>query len=249
MAKRQDNAEIKKTIRRLVAKGMTDGRIADALGEDRRRVSQFRRRMHLACNGQRNYRPCDLGFLREHYRELPTPEIAARLGRTVTSVYQAAARLGLMRPTPRLVDRPGLVDRLKALHGRGWSYGEIGRDLKVDRHHVASLCRKLGLPDHGWTEHMRANVRRKTAEQLRKAGLPSIGYLRVAAFRTYARDRGWPEDLKKRQVQILELLWANGPMTRDELGKALGLKKKARPIYGGRIGYWYPMHCNNAGHY
>ena len=49
-------------------------------------------------------------------------------------------------------------------------------------------------------------------------------------------------------MQILELLWQRGPVTREEIGAALGLRKIARRIGNGRISYWYPMHCNTPGH-
>lgn len=79
--------------------------------------------------------------------------------------------------------------------------------------------------------------------------LPSLARIRVEAFKKYARNHGWPEDLKKRQVQILELLWNNGPMTREEIGKALGSKKAAHRSYpGANVTYVYPMMCNKPGH-
>ncbi|HUX16239.1 MAG TPA: hypothetical protein VMW52_07180 [Phycisphaerae bacterium] len=251
MRRRRPSSQIallKAGIRRMHAEGNTDAQMAAVIDVDRRIVQEFRRRMGLVANGGRMYRPEELAVVRAEYGRTPTPALAKKLGRTVTSIYQTAARLHLVRPTPRLEKRPGLIERLRARHAEGWSDAEIGREVGTDRHHFGKLRRKLGLAANVWSEHLRERVRRNTAEQLRKAGLPSIGYLRVEAFKKYARDRGWPEDLKPRQVQILELLWDRGPMTREEIGRALGMTPKPRKTSKGGISYWYPMHCNTPGH-
>jgi len=244
-------ARLKADIRKLHARGYTDAEIAAALGQDRQRICQFRARMGLPCNEAREkYSPEEYDILRAEYGRVPAAALAKRFGRTRTSIYKVAARLGLNKSRSRLENRPGLVATLSARHAEGWSDAEIGRELGVDRHHVGALRKRIGLPPNTWSQHLRDRVRAKTAEQLAKAGLPNIGYLRVEAFKKFARDRGWPEDLKKRQVQILELLWKNGPMTREEICLALGLRKNARSrkFSDGSVGYWYPMHCNTIGH-
>jgi len=241
-------AFLKASVQRMHAKGKTDAEMATAIGVERRLVCQCRHRMGLPTNGSRMYTPEQLAILRAEYGRASCADLAGRLGRTITSIYQAAVRLGLAKTSPKLASRPGVVETLRARHAEGWSDAEIGREVGADRHHVGVLRKKLGLPPNTWSTHLRDRVRAKTAEQLCRAGLPSIGHLRVEAFKKYARDRGWPEDLKKRQVQILELLWQNGPMTREEIGGRLGMTKKARKLANGKIGYWYPMHCNTPGH-
>ena len=242
------NTKIRSRIKALHAEGLTDRQIADTLGLLRCRVSQFRRRMDLPINGSKRYSQADLDYIRDNYGMIATAAIAARLGRSITLIYQAAARLGLCKCCPRLVNRPGLVETLKARHAAGWSDSEISRELHTDRHHIANLRRRLGLADLHWTEHRRQRVREKTAEQLREAGVASLGQLRVEVFHKRAREQGWPEDLKPRQVEILNLLWDNGPMTREELGRRMGMRKKGRTLPSGRIGYWFPMHHNTPGH-
>jgi hypothetical protein len=172
---------------------------------------------------------------------VPTARLAKSLNRSITSICRAADRLGLQTKHPHLMNRPGFVDRVRQLHSQGWSDAEIAVELEVERHSIGDLRKKLGLLSNRFSEHLRDRVRKNTAEQLRKAGLPSIGHLRVEAFKKYARDNGWPEDLKPRQVQILNLLWVNGPMTKRELAEAMHLRPKRR--CDGR-GYWFPMYCN-----
>lgn len=235
-------AERHAAVREMHAKGMSDKQIADTLGLHRRQITRMRRLLGLPCNVVRTvYSDAERQFIRQQYGRMTAGQIAAMIGRTATSVSRAAKRLGVSRSVPRLEKRPGLVEKLRALHARGLGDTEIGGILNVDRHHVRDLRRRIGLPDNRWTEHMRAKVRRKTAEQLRKAGLTSIGQLRPLAHRKFARDHGWPEDLKFRQVQILELLWQNGPMTKNEIGQALGMRVKCNRHHGPH----YPMMCND----
>ena len=187
-------------------------------------------------------------IIRRDYRKVPAREIATAIGRNVFSVYNAAFRLGLTEC--QRIRAPGFEAFLRAKHRLGWSDMEIAECWGgVDRHAVSAMRQRLGLPSVLHSEHQRDNVRRKTAEQLKAAGLPSIGHLRVEAFKRRAREAGWPEDIKPRQVQILNLLWERGPMTREQLGQALGLTKKPRGISRGRqMKPWYPMHCNTPVH-
>jgi hypothetical protein len=90
-------------------------------------------------------------------------------------------------------------------------------------------------------ELTRQKVAEKTRQQLQRAGLPSIGHLRVEAFKKYARDHGWPEDLQVREVQILNAMWDRGPMTRREIAAAIGMPWKGtrKSLMGNRIGGSY----------
>lgn len=241
--------QLKWAIRTFHGQGMTDRQIADALGEDRRRINQFRQRLGLPCNpGTHLYSRADAERVRRQYGTVPTRLIASGLGVSVSSVYQLAKRLGLSSVNPHHGRNPRFVAFVRECHAKGWSDAETAAAWGCNRRCVEDLRHKLGLPHNAYSTHRRRKVAAKTAEQLRKAGLPSIGHLRVEAFKQYARERGWPEDLKPRQVQILELLWDNGPMTREEIGQRLGLRKKPRKLPSGRIGHWYPMHCNTPGH-
>jgi len=148
--------------------------------------------------------------------------------------------LGLARA--HRITAPGFLAFFKEKHAAGWTDSEIARVWGgVDRHGVGALRQRLGLPANMFSAWRRRQVAEKTREQLKKAGLTKLAHLRLKAWRERAEAQGWPADLKPRQVEIMNLLWERGPMTRDEIGKALGMKKKRRSN-GGRP--WYSM-CSN----
>jgi hypothetical protein len=67
--------------------------------------------------------------------------------------------------------------------------------------------------------------KRAVVNQLKTLGLSSPTELRSRAFRLYAIECGWPEDLRPREVQILNVLAARGvPMTRLEIAQAIGMR-------------------------
>lgn len=65
--------------------------------------------------------------------------------------------------------------------------------------------------------------------------------MRAAAFRKYAADRGWPADLRPREVQILETLWHLGPQTLPELARRIGCRpnKRGKLLHGNGPGGTY----------
>lgn len=150
--------------------------------------------------------------------------LAATLGRSLQAVYLAKSKMGLTRR--QLPRGPVFIRFLRAKHVAGWSDAEIAKAYGGDRHTVIRYRRKLGLPHNAYSEHRRQCVAEKTKQQLVAAGLPSIGHLRVQAFRKRARAAGWPEDLRPRAVQILNALWDRGPMTRRELVDVCGMPWK-----------------------
>ena len=184
--------------------------------------------------------------IRDAHGKETARQTAARLGVNVWTVHNARHRMGLGRGT-RLFHGDEFAEFIKTKHALGWSDTEIASAYssrvgrKVDRHSVGRWRLKLGLPDVGWSEHRRQNVARKTQAQLKAAGLPSIGYLRVEAFKKFARESGWPEDLQKRETQILNLMWERGPMTKRELVTALGMpwKGSRKSLCGNRKGGSY----------
>jgi len=241
---RLELARIKAAIRLWHSRGHTDREIGAAIGEDRRRVVNLRRHMGLRPHLDPNrsvYTFAQRRFVTINYGKMPTAQIARVMGKSVGSVYRAAERFGLSEKNPHHGRNAKFVAFVRDCHAKGWSDAETAAAWGCERHTAERARNRLGLPHNAYSEHRRRRVAEKTQQQLRKAGLPSIGHLRVEAFKKYARDHGWPEDLKPRQVQILELLWVNGPMTRENIGQALGMKLKKRP--DGR--YWYAMMCNN----
>lgn len=155
------------------------------------------------------------------YREQPAREIAQRLHRSISSVYRTARRIGLSVHVPRVGSTRDDVIREKL--AAGWSDAEIGELFGLTRKTISGRREKLGLPASGNSPHRRRRVAMRTAEQLRKAGLPSIGHLRREAFRKYAVACGWPDDLPPRAVQILNAIWDRGPQTRRELQRCIGM--------------------------
>jgi hypothetical protein len=152
--------------------------------------------------------------------------VAEELGRTLTSIYQLRDRLGLCKKANRY--GPEFEAFIREKHALGWSDAEIAaaHGNGCERHTVGAWRKRLGLAVNTLSEHRRRKVAAKTREQLKRAGLPSIGYLRVKAFRDRARVAGWPEDLRPRAVQILNALWEHGPLTRRQLADIIGMPWK-----------------------
>ena len=119
---------------------------------------------------------------------------------------------------------------IRERHAAGCPDTEIGKELGVDRRTVCDWRRSMGLPSVLKTaigdRRYREKVRRKTAEQIELHGVQSLAEVRVLAFRKFARDCGWPEDLRPRAVQILNVLWERGGMTRRQIADAIGMPWK-----------------------
>jgi len=175
----------------------------------------------MTATGRHVWTDEETAFLRQHYRKKPARLIAAQLGLTERKVYAKADHIGLC--ISQRIKAPGFVEYFKRKHAEGWSDSEIARAKRVDRHAVTALRKRLNLPPNALSQHRRDQVRQKTKEQLKKAGLPTLAALRADAFRRRARQAGWPEDLRPRAVQILNLIWERGPQTRKQIAAAIGL--------------------------
>ncbi len=186
----------------------------------------------------RPYTEDEIEFIRTNYGKTPARGIGRTLGRSQRSIYGKAYDLGLNNP--REILGSDFLAFFRSKHALGWSDGAIARARGVCRHAVGHLRRKLGLPAI-YTPWIRAQAAKRTREQLRAAGLPSLAALQKKVWRQRVKASGWPEDITWRQVQILNLLWERGPMTREQIGQSLGFKKKKR---SGRALDWYPMMCN-----
>jgi len=191
---------------------------------------------------QRYWTPGELAVLRRDYCVKSKREIAAELNRPLCSIWGKASALGLSRP--QRINAPGFETFFREKHALGWSDSAIAKAWGgTDRHAVSRMRKRLGLASNLHCKYQREQVKKKTREQLRKAGLKSLAYLRFKVWRDRARAEGWPEELKPRQVEIMNLLWENGPMAREQIGQALGMRKKKRSD-GRRL--WYPMLSNKA---
>jgi hypothetical protein len=166
-------------------------------------------------------------IVRREYRHTPIQALVARLRRTEKSVYQRAFFLGLAVHRHPVTAAEIITIRRLALAGS--CNRHIGRATGHSRGCIRRWRRKLGLTSGGSVDSCqacKAAVRAKSKEQLRKEGLPSLAYLRIEAHRKFARQSGWPEDLRWRAVQILNVLWEQGPMTRFQIAHAIGMKWK-----------------------
>lgn len=164
-----------------------------------------------------------LAALRRDYGKKPAAEIAAEIGRTVSSVYQRARTEGLGNVIRPWSDAE--TETLKAMNADGVPDSRIAAALRRDRHAVSARRKALGLPSREkgemWRQAISAGVKRQCA----RLGLSGPTELRTAAFRRFARESGWPEDLRPREVQILNVLADRGvPMTRLELAEAIGMR-------------------------
>lgn len=168
----------------------------------------------------------ELDTLRRHYKRRPTVAIARKLRRTVRSCWLKARDLDLVHR-----HEPMTTTRLATLHRMaraGYCNRCIGRTIRAERHSVARWRRKLGCPVQsggavGTCRTCIARVRQQVARDCQTWGVKSLAEIRSAAFRRYAASHGWPADLRPRAVQILDLLYSRGPMTRRQLCDALDL--------------------------
>lgn len=166
---------------------------------------------------RRFYSQAEIDQVRVLYGTMPAATLAARLHRTVASLYQLADRLHLTTPNRF---PPEKIAHLRALHAAGLPDRLIATKSGIDRRTVGDIRNRLGLPLIPDIEGKRNAVR----NQLKTLGLTSPTQLRTRDFRLYAQRYGWPEDFRPREVQICEALRRRGPMTRKELVAALGMR-------------------------
>lgn len=123
---------------------------------------------------------------------------------------------------------PAVRKRLIALVREGLCNPHIAAILQCERHTVGDWRKRLGLPaSRGQKcERCRRETSERTKAQCDSAGLPSLAQLRVRRYRQFARESGWPEDLRPRAVHILNALYERGPMTRREIAEAVGMPWK-----------------------
>jgi hypothetical protein len=171
-----------------------------------------------------------LRFIRESAGKLAVPQIAVHLGRSESSIHQARVRMGLCgKLAPHGTELEAFI---RQKHKLGWSdneiaaaYSKLHPDCKpVDRHVIGDRRKLWRLPENTFSEHRRRRVAEKTAEQMRKAGLPALSHLRLAVWREQARRQGWPEDLSPPYIKVLNALWDLGPQTRRELVERCGFR-------------------------
>lgn len=168
--------------------------------------------------------------LREAWGKVPGPELAAELGRSLTGVNQMVSKLRLSLSKHIHWAAP-IVEAVAILHAEGLGDGEIAERMAIvfepgatGYHQVRAIRRdRLGLPTN--PESTRRARRRGVESQRRTLGIRHGGDLRRLAFCRFAEANGWPEDLRPREVQILNVLATAGvPMNMLELANRIGMR-------------------------
>jgi hypothetical protein len=185
----------------------------------------------LGLDSGRCYTAEDLALLRELYQTHTAAQIAAQIHgspRSALAIYRMAYKLGLAKQPHH---SPEVYADVRRLHGEGLPDRVIATRLGLRHDQVKDIRGvRLKLPVNPDAEGKRQGVQK----QFTTLGIRTAGELRSLAYRRYAVENGWPQDLRPREVQILNVLAERGvPMTRLELSGAIGMRTD-------RIG------CNNS---
>ncbi len=147
--------------------------------------------------------------------------------KSLRQVYALIHRIGCPRKWPRWP--VSVLARIRELHGQGLTDADIARRMPemgkdfFGRRRAVSILRanRLKLPVNA-AAVLEAH-RRAQRTQFARLGLKTAGELRVWSYRRYARENGWPEDLRPRCVQVLNVLASKGAMTRLAIHLAIGM--------------------------
>jgi hypothetical protein len=178
---------------------------------------------------KRMWAPDEDSFLKENKGRMTAAEIGVALRRTESSVNQRCNTLGLT--AKRRTNGEQLAAHIRRRHAEGWTDAEITRewnaehqDARVSREWLCELRgKKLGLPHNAYGERRRRQVAAKTQEQLARAGAKSLAEVRAKRYLEFAASKGWPGIARPRCVQILNLLYEQGPQTREAIAAAIGM--------------------------
>lgn len=149
--------------------------------------------------------------------------IAKKLGRNVRSIYNHAYRLGVGVKH----DKKAIAKRkakMVALHAKGYSGQEIADGVGLTRRTVQQHLTRMGLSANGRNERYRKRVAKRTKQQCRDAGVKNLAEVKALEVRKLASALGWPDHLSLRALQIVELLYVRGPMTRKQIAAAIGMR-------------------------
>ena len=176
----------------------------------------------------RRWTDAELSVLKDQYGWINSETVARNLNRPLKHIYNQATALGLTKTYHRVTAAEKRT--IKRMVKAGACNTHIGQAIGIDKHIVRKWRTRLGLPQltsGGSVDSCQAckeRVRANTKEQCRKAGVKSLAEIRTLAFRKYARKHGWSEDIRPRGVQILNLLFMEGPKTRFEIAGKIGLR-------------------------
>lgn len=179
------------------------------------------RAIKLGLDAGRYYTDEERDLIRELYDTHTAAQIAERIhGKpsAAASIFRMAQKLGLRKAPPRLADE--LLDQVRNLHAEGKTWSAIAAETGLKYDQAKHIGQRLGLasnPDP-------TRGRRSVSSQMQTLQISSPAELRTLAYRKYARECCWPEDLRPREVQILNVLAEHGPKTGLELAAAIGAR-------------------------
>lgn len=214
--------------------------LAEELGRSMLAIKQRARKIGL--RNRRRFTPDEVQLVKDLYSTHTAAQIAKRMygtGRSAKAIFTLAKRLGL-RKWPS--HAPEVIDRVRELHAEGLNDYEIAASMPgFTRDQVHSIrYERLKLP---MNEASIAEARRRAVKtQYTRLGVANGGELRALAYRNFAVNNGWPDDLPPRAVQILNILAEHGPKTAPELAAAIGTKTDARNSV---TGYRQHLKCSS----
>lgn len=156
--------------------------------------------------------------LRAEYGRTPTPELAARLGRTERAVKFEACRVGVAKSQPSR--DPAFVARCIELRDAGLPNEGIARRVRASRSAVRLALARVGLSGLGHSAPAYREQARDRARERAAAGVPNPTHAR--RDRALATRYGLPRMSTTKLRVVLAL--AAGPKTRREIVEALGLE-------------------------
>lgn len=168
------------------------------------------------------------------YSKVHINEICRKLNRTRSSVYQMANQLGLNTPRDPKA-RAKLEKQVARHHAKGWSDSEVANAMGIPRRNVTYIRDRIGLKAHDRSERYRRRVAEITKKQCEAAGVKSLVEIKKQKVEQLAQELGWPSGLRLRSIEILELLWKMGPMTRRQISKAIGLPWRGGKCFGSKV--------------
>jgi len=170
----------------------------------------------LFTRGRRTWCCRHRALVKRNYGKMPIAQLAALVGHSITAVRQTAWKMGI-KLHPHLPRR--VYDDVRQAHAEGLTDADIARRLGINRRTTQDIRRRLGLSISRGA--ILEAQRRGIISQRRTLGLRGGGNLRGWAHRRFARERGWPEGLRPRAVQILEVLAVAGPLNRWQIAEKI----------------------------
>ncbi len=189
----------------------------------------------LGLDAGNRYTDEEKDLVRQLYPTHTAAQIAAQIAerihgtpRSALSIYRLASTLGLRKLAGHEAE---FVEQVRALHADGLNDFEIAARLGRHRdtvHPIRAKRLKLSPNQEGID---RGHAKAVTA-QLKSMGLTSPTQLRTRAYRRYAVENGWPEDFLPREVQILNVLARDGPLTALQITERIGMRVHKNSVSG-----------------